>query len=99
MRGEIVCKLYRTQLTIDFNTSATYPSFYDKFVIDLTVLAVALQVQKAPLLVGAAFLTVILASVIPIIRNADLNISGAGPFNQRAEVRMIVQYSVLHDML
>ena len=67
-----------------------YSSFDDKFVANLTVLAAAFQVKKAPLLVGAAFLTVIVASVIPIIRNADLNISGTGPFNQRAEVRMIV---------
>lgn len=44
------------------------------------------QVMRAPLLVGGAFLTVIVASLIPIIRGADLNVSGAGPFNQRAEV-------------
>ena len=40
------------------------------------------------MLVAAAFAIIILASVIPIIRGADLNISGAGPFTQRAEVRL-----------
>lgn len=45
-----------------------------------------MQVMRAPLLVGGAFLTTIVASLIPIIRGADLNVSGAGPFNQRAEV-------------
>jgi len=44
------------------------------------------QIQAAPVFVLLAFGTIILASVIPIIRKADLNISGAGPFNQRAEV-------------
>ena len=38
------------------------------------------------MLVASAFGIIILASVIPIIRNADLNISGWGPFTQRAEV-------------
>ena len=46
-----------------------------------------MQIATAPVLVGSAFAIVILASVIPIIRNADLNISGWGPFTQRAEVR------------
>jgi hypothetical protein len=44
------------------------------------------QVADGPVLVAAAFGIIILASVIPIIRGADLNISGAGPFTQRAEV-------------
>ena len=46
-----------------------------------------MQIATAPVLVGATFGIIILASVIPIIRGADLNISGAGPFTQRAEVR------------
>ena len=45
-----------------------------------------MQVATSPVLVAGAFGIVILASVIPIIRNADLNISGWGPFTQRAEV-------------
>lgn len=44
------------------------------------------QVAKSPVLVAAAFATIIIGSLVPIIRGADLNISGAGPFNQRAEV-------------
>jgi len=47
---------------------------------------VLVQVQQTPVFILAAFGTVILASVIPIIRGAELNISGAGPFTQRAEV-------------
>jgi len=48
--------------------------------------AVLQQIATSPVLVAGAFATVILASVIPIIRKADLNISGWGPFTQRAEV-------------
>ena len=44
------------------------------------------QIATSPVLVASAFGIVILASVIPIIRKADLNISGWGPFTQRAEV-------------
>jgi hypothetical protein len=43
------------------------------------------QIADGPVLVASAFAIIILASVIPIIRGADLNISGAGPFTQRAE--------------
>jgi len=50
------------------------------------VLSAPTQVATSPVLVAGAFGIVILASVIPIIRNADLNISGWGPFTQRAEV-------------
>ena len=40
------------------------------------------QVQTAPLLVAAAFITVIVASIIPVVRKADLSVQGAGPFTQ-----------------
>ena len=46
----------------------------------------SIQVAMNPVLVGAAFVTIIVASLIPIIRGADLAINGAGPFTQRAEV-------------
>lgn len=44
------------------------------------------QIQTAPVLVAGAFGLIILASVIPIIRGADLSKKGAGPFTPRAEV-------------
>lgn len=47
---------------------------------------VLVQIQRAPVFVAAIFGLVILASVIPIIRNADLGRKGAGPFTPRAEV-------------
>ena len=45
------------------------------------------QIQKTPVLILGAFATVILASVAPVLRNADLNRQGAGPFTQEAEVK------------
>jgi hypothetical protein len=44
------------------------------------------QIQTAPVFVAGAFGLIILASVIPIIRGADLARKGAGPFTPRAEV-------------
>jgi hypothetical protein len=44
------------------------------------------QIQKTPGAILLTFGTIILASVIPIIRGADLNRKGAGPFTPRAEV-------------
>jgi len=44
------------------------------------------QIQTAPVLVLGAFGTIILASIIPIVRGADLAKKGAGPFTPRAEV-------------
>jgi len=44
------------------------------------------QVHQAPGAVAAAFATVIIASLIPILRGANLKVKGAGPFNTRAEV-------------
>jgi hypothetical protein len=41
-------------------------------------MAVGLQVQQAPLLVAGAFALVILGSVAPVVRGADLNRKGAG---------------------
>ena len=54
--------------------------------ITLYPYTLTMQVDTAPALVGAGFATIIIASLIPIIKGANLNISGAGPFNQRAEV-------------
>ena len=45
-----------------------------------------LQIKTAPVLVALGFGTVILASVIPVARGADLNQNGAGPFTQRTEI-------------
>jgi len=47
---------------------------------------IAAQAQKAPLLIAATFVTIIIASVIPVFRGADLNQKGAGPFTPRAEI-------------
>jgi len=44
------------------------------------------QIQYAPLAVAAAFVTIVIASLAPVLRNANLNIDGAGPFTQKAEV-------------
>jgi len=45
-----------------------------------------IQIQQAPKAIVATFLIIIAASIIPVVRGADLNIDGAGPFTQRAEV-------------
>merc|ERR1712130_443600 len=44
------------------------------------------QIQQAPLLIGATFVTIILASAIPVLRGADLQRNGIGPFTKEAEV-------------
>lgn len=44
------------------------------------------QIQTGPVLVLGTFGLIILASVIPIARGADLGRKGAGPFTPRAEV-------------
>jgi hypothetical protein len=44
------------------------------------------QIQQTPKAIVATFLIIITASVIPVVRGADLNINGIGPFTQRAEV-------------
>jgi hypothetical protein len=44
------------------------------------------QIQTAPVLVLGTFGLIILASIIPIARGADLARKGAGPFTPRAEV-------------
>jgi hypothetical protein len=57
------------------------------FIAELTTRQpVLVQIQKAPVLILGTFGLIILASVIPVIRNADLNRKGAGPFTPRAEV-------------
>ena len=40
------------------------------------------QIQQTPVAIAAAFATIIIASVIPVIRGANLNRDGAGPFTQ-----------------
>ena len=45
-----------------------------------------LQIKTSPVLVAIGFGLVILGSVIPVARGADLNINGAGPFTQRTEI-------------
>ena len=44
--------------------------------------AVFQQIQTAPLLIGGAFALVIIGSIVPVVRKADLSINGAGPFTQ-----------------
>jgi len=44
------------------------------------------QIQQAPVAIAAAFATIIIASVIPVVRGANLDRDGAGPFTQKAEV-------------
>ena len=40
------------------------------------------QIQQAPVAIAAAFATIIIASVIPVLRGANLDRDGAGPFTQ-----------------
>ena len=47
---------------------------------------VPVQIQKAPLLIVGTFVLIIAGSLAPIIRNANLDRNGFGPFNQRAEI-------------
>jgi hypothetical protein len=44
------------------------------------------QVQQAPVAILATFVTIIVASAIPVFRNANLDQNGAGPFTKEAEV-------------
>lgn len=44
------------------------------------------QIKSAPVLIGIAFATVIIGSIVPVVRKADLNQQGAGPFTQQAEI-------------
>jgi len=47
---------------------------------------VFVQIQKAPLAIFTAFVTIIAASAIPVFRGADLQQNGAGPFTRDAEI-------------
>jgi len=47
---------------------------------------VLVQIQRAPVLIIAIFGLIIVGSVVPIVRKADLSAKGAGPFTPRAEV-------------
>ncbi len=40
------------------------------------------QIQQTPVAIAAAFATIIIASVIPVVRGANLDRDGAGPFTQ-----------------
>lgn len=40
------------------------------------------QIQQTPVAIAAAFATIIIASVIPVLRGANLDRDGAGPFTQ-----------------
>lgn len=44
------------------------------------------QIQTAPLLVGAGFLLVIVGSAVPVLRGADVQRNGIGPFTREAEI-------------
>ncbi len=43
---------------------------------------VFVQIQQTPLFIGLAFATIIIASVIPVARKANLDRDGFGPFTQ-----------------
>jgi len=47
---------------------------------------VAEQLKAQPVPIAATFVIIIIASVIPVIRGADLDRKGAGPFTPRAEI-------------
>jgi len=47
---------------------------------------VFVQIQTAPLAILGAFVTIIVASIIPALRGADMEQKGAGPFTKEAEV-------------
>lgn len=47
---------------------------------------VFVQIQQAPVAILGAFAVIIVASLVPIVRGADLNRDGFGPFTQKAEV-------------
>jgi len=47
---------------------------------------VFVQIQQTPVAIAAAFATIIIASIIPVARGANLYRNGAGPFTQKAEV-------------
>jgi len=57
------------------------------FVKELTTgKPVAEQIKSDPIFILAVFGTIIVASIIPVFRGADLNQKGAGPFTPRAEI-------------
>jgi hypothetical protein len=45
-----------------------------------------IQIKQAPLPILATFITIIAASAIPVLRGADLQQNGVGPFTKEAEV-------------
>ncbi len=47
---------------------------------------VPVQIQKGPFLVVGAFVLVIAGSLAPVVRGANLDRNGFGPFTQRAEI-------------
>ena len=47
---------------------------------------VFVQIQQTPVAIGAAFATIIIASIIPVARGANLDRNGAGPFTQASQV-------------
>jgi uncharacterized protein involved in response to NO len=47
---------------------------------------VAEQLKSQPVFIAAAFVVIIIASIIPVVRGDDLNRKGAGPFTPRAEI-------------
>ncbi len=55
---------------------------------------VAEQLKSQPVPIVATFVIIIIASIIPVVRGADLDRKGAGPFTPRAEVcasRLLMQ--------
>ena len=56
-----------------------------------------LQIQYSPLAIAGAFVTIVVASLAPVLRNANLDIDGAGPFTR---VRHPLSHSAQgHDRL
>lgn len=71
------------------------------FVKELTTgKQVAEQIKSDPIFILAVFGTIIVASVIPVFRGADLDQKGAGPFTPRAEIwngRLVSTKKITHD--
>ena len=47
---------------------------------------VAEQIKSDPIFIAIVFGLIILGSIAPVVRGADLNRKGAGPFTPRAEI-------------
>ena len=59
------------------------------------------QIKSDPVFILAVFGLIIVGSIVPVFRGADLNQKGAGPFTPRAEIwngRVVCFSHLLHTM-